>query len=157
MIKKLDELFGSPDQVALMRRAEHLWALLQSNPDYSYYGRMVSLCNPGKDAFEKIQALAKIQGATSCQYCPTEEADKFCSELSAAGITPSRYEQCRGEDDTYSASQQMLKTTVMPEDLTFAIVDENTPSYQVADMILPTCLYLAESCRYPALRCAGET
>ncbi len=134
MTLESSELFGSPDQVALMCRAEHLWVLLQSNPDYSFYGRMVSLSNPGADAFEKLYALAKAQGATSCQYYPAVDADRFCAELKTAGLGTSRYEQCRGGDETYVASKKLLETNTAPSDLTIITVDSETPRDQVADL-----------------------
>lgn len=86
------ELFGSPEQIALMQRGRDLWALVSDSRQFSYYGRMVSLCDPGADALEKLTGLAGLQGAASCQYYPAADADAFCEAIRAKGFNPARYE-----------------------------------------------------------------
>lgn len=129
-----DELFGTPQQIALMQRGKDLWALMKDNPSYSFYGRMVSLCNPDKDAVEKMVALAKLQGAASCQYYPVADADRFCSELESHGIRPSRYEQCRGEKNALTASERILAQYRLPDDLSVVRLDESSSTQLVSDV-----------------------
>ena len=129
-----NELFGSADQVALMRRAKSSWTLVLDDASYSFYGRMVSLCNPGIDAPDRVGALARLQGATSCQYYPAAQASRLSAALDARGIRTSRYEQCWGGEDAVAASRRLLDQHSLPDDLTVVTVDADTPPAQVADL-----------------------
>lgn len=129
-----DELFGSADQVRLMERARVLWALLRDEPSYSYYGRMISLCDPRDDAVERVCALAGLQGATSCQYLPAAEAESFCGALAARGFHAYRYEQCSGAGQALARSRALLDRHALPDDVSVSIVDASTPAEQVADL-----------------------
>lgn len=129
-----DELFGNPDQVALMRRAGRLWTLLGDDPRYSFYGRMVSLSDPRDDAVERLGALATLQGAASCQYYPADRADRFCDDLNSVGFNAHRYEQCWGGADAIAAARRLLDEHALPADLAVVTVDAATPADLVADM-----------------------
>lgn len=129
-----DELFGSPEQVALMQRGNQLWELLRDNPRYSSYGRMVSLCEPDARALDQTVALVRLQGATSCQYYPADTADRFCAAIEAGGLRTSRYEQCRGEAGALAASRRVLDDSALPDELTLVAVDKDTSSELVADL-----------------------
>jgi len=129
-----NEYFGSDAQIKLMHRAGLLWELLKSDPDYSFSGRMVELCNPVENAFGKVVSLARLQGATGCQYYPADDADNFCSNLHATGLTTSRYEQFWGGEGAYAASTQLLDAVALPDDLNVIQVDTNTPATLVAEL-----------------------
>jgi len=129
-----EEFFGSTDQVTLMQRAWTLWALLHDDPCYSFYGRMISLSDPGDDAVDRICALARLQGATSCQYLPACDAEHFCAELKARGMHAYRYEQLLGSEDALAASHRMLENHALPEDITVTTVGANTSRDRVADL-----------------------
>ena len=128
------ELFGSADQVQLLRRATSLWSLLKNNPRYSSYGRMVSLTVPETDAVDQATALARLQGATSCQYYPAADAERFCGELAGLGMSASLYEQCCGGEAAFAASRQLLAENELPDDLTVSGIDADTPAPLVADL-----------------------
>lgn len=70
-----EELFGSPDKIALMKRSAALWSLLEDNPRYAYYGRLVALSDPAQDMSEILIALAQLQGAAAAYYVPKASAD----------------------------------------------------------------------------------
>ena len=46
------EYFGTSEQIELLKRSEALWNLLKHDRRFSYYGRTVSLVEPGEDAAE---------------------------------------------------------------------------------------------------------
>ena len=127
-----EELFGSPDQVAVMRRAWALWPLLKDDPRYSFYGRWVSLSDPGEDAPERLASLARVQGAASCQYLPMERCEHLCADLQTRGITPVRHEQVWGGDDALTASRELLAAHPMPGGLSVTIVSRETSEEQLA-------------------------
>ena len=122
-----NEYFGNEDQINLALRGEAMWSLLRGNPVFSFYGRMVSLCAPNSETvLETVSNLARLQGATSCQYYPAEDAQKFCDELKGLGLNPSRYEQFRGETDALETSRAILAKYALPGDLSLITVDQNT-------------------------------
>ena len=125
------EYFGSAEQIELAKRGNQLWMLLCDDPKYSFYGRMVSLCSPAEDAAARCAALAKLQGAMSCQYYPADHADAFCAELEAANLKSSRYEQCRGELGAIEISRQIVSDAVLPDGLTLVEINADTPPDQV--------------------------
>lgn len=129
-----EEVFGSEEQVKLQQRAQRLWTLLQDDPRFSFYGRMVSLSDPGEDPFEQVDALTRLQGATSCQYFDAEAANAFCVRLRSAGINTSRYEQCWGGEASLAASRSLLEDHAMPRDLTVGAVNTSTPGDLVSDI-----------------------
>ncbi len=76
-----DELFGSPERIALMRRSSSLWSLLRDNPRFSYYGRWVALSDPDHDTVEIMSALVKLQVATTCYYYPADSVSDLFADL----------------------------------------------------------------------------
>lgn len=127
-----DEFFGSPARAALMKRSRHLWSLLHDNPRFSYYGRAVALAEPDADTVEIVSALARIQGATICNYYPSAQAAELQANLSALGFMTDRHEHFRGADDAYAASLAIDRATPLPGDLTMVAIDPNTPHETVA-------------------------
>ena len=129
-----DEYFGSPDQVALMKRSRALWLLLQDNPRYSYYGRLVGLSDPAEDTVEVLYALAKLQGATCCYFYPASAASSLFAELETSGLTTDRHEHYWGGVGALAASRQVQEDHKLPFDLTVSIVDTQTPEKMVSDI-----------------------
>lgn len=80
-----------PEQITLMRQSKSLWQLVQYDPRFSYYGRMVSLRDPHDDAIEIMISLARHQGAGSCQYYPADSAVMFCAALEKQGLRAVRF------------------------------------------------------------------
>jgi hypothetical protein len=129
-----DEYFGSPAKIALMKRSRDLWSLLRDNPRFAYYGRMVALSGPGDDTVALMCALARLQGATICYYCPSDSAAGLFAELESLGLSTDRHEQFWGGEGAYLASQTVEKTTPLPDDLTIVVIDPDTPRKTVAEI-----------------------
>ena len=129
-----EEIFGSTEQIRLQVRAQRLWTLLQNDPRYSFYGRMVSLCEPGDTALEEVSALARLQGATSCQYLDADGANAFSARLKSRGINTSRYEQCWGGEAALDAGRALLEEHAMPGDLSVGAINASTPASLVSEV-----------------------
>lgn len=129
-----DEYFGSPAKIALMKRSRHLWSLLQDNPRFAYYGRMVALSEPGDDTVALMCALAKLQGATICYHYPSDSAAGLFTELESLGFSTDRHEQFWGGEGAYLASKAVEKATPLPGDLTVSVIDPGTPRETVVDV-----------------------
>src|SRR4030095_11571213 len=65
-----DEFFGSPETIALSRRSANLWSLLRDNPRYAYYGRLVALSDPDRDAADIRAAIATCARAGVPYFYP---------------------------------------------------------------------------------------
>jgi hypothetical protein len=129
-----DELFGSPDRIALSRRSAHLWQLLRDNPRYAYYGRPVALSDPGQDTVDILCAMARLQGAAVCYFYPTEAAAGMFAQLEKRGLATDRHELFRGGDAALAASRMMQQAFALPRDLSVRVIDKDTPRKLVRDV-----------------------
>jgi len=129
-----DELFGAPETIALSRRSSNLWSLLCDNPRYSYYGRLVSLCEPGDDAAEILMAMARLQGAAVAHYYPADGAPGLYEQFEANGMATDRHELFRGGETALAASRKVLQEFSLPDDLSVQLIDVNTPRQLVAEV-----------------------
>lgn len=127
-----EELFGSPDKIALMKRSAALWSLLKENPRFAYYGRTVALSDPGEDISEILIALARLQGAAVAYYVPKGSADILFRDLEERGFSTDRHEHYWGGRAAYEASQATLAEHELPADLIVSALDGNTPTDVVA-------------------------
>src|SRR5947207_3937293 len=122
-----DEFFGSPERIALAKRSANLWSLLQDNPRYSYYGRLVALSDPGQDAAEILSAMARLQGGAVSYFYPVSAAERLLARLADRGLTTDRHEHLWGGETALAASRRALQDVPLPADLIISAVDERTP------------------------------
>ena len=151
-----EEFFGAPEKAAVSIRSANLWQLLRDNPRYSYYGRRVSLCDPGPDTADILSAMARLQGAAVCNYYPAADAAALFAELEARGLSTDRHEHFRGGEAALAASRQAEQAHALPPDLTVGILDARTPAELVAEvaalcqscevMPLPASVMRGQSC-----------
>jgi len=121
-----EEYFGSPDRIALARRSASLWRLLRDDPRYAYYGRLVALSDPGGDAADVLQALAKLQGAAVAYFYPASAATALFAQLEDRGLVTDRHEHYWGGEEALAASRLALRTYQFPADLTIASLGPDT-------------------------------
>jgi len=126
------EVFGTPQQRALVRRSEDLWRLVRGNPRLAYYGNAVSLSDPAEDTAEVIARLARIQGLGMCFYCPKSSATEMLAGLEAQGFRTAQSQYHRGAEGAYDASKGLLARRDVPQDLSVIRLDVATPKETVA-------------------------
>lgn len=136
-----EEYFGDPGKVGLMHRSAGLYRLLQDDPRFAYYGRLVALSGASSDAFDIMRALAQLQGVGVCYYFPKADADHLYTRMEAVGLKTDRHEHFWGGEEALTASQQILATEKMPDDLTVQRLDGNSPSGLIEDVarLLQSC------------------
>jgi len=77
-----EEIFGTAAQTTVSRRARDVWKLLQDDPRFSYNGRIVAVAgNIGDDTAEKLAALTRLQGSTTCHFLPKEKVERVNQTL----------------------------------------------------------------------------
>lgn len=129
-----DEYFGSSDRMGLARRSANLWALLRDNPRYAYYGRLVALSDPGRDAADILSAMAKLQGAAVSYFYPANAAESLFAQLEERGFRTDRHEHFWGGETALAASRRVLEDVALPADLGVSAIDARTPGEFVADV-----------------------
>lgn len=129
-----DEFFGSADRIALARRSANLWSLLQDNPRYAYYGRLVALSDPGQDAADILSAMARLQGAAVSYFYPADAAKNLFAQLEERGLATDRHEHFWGGDAALAASRKALEDFSLPADLTVSAIDASTPRELVGEV-----------------------
>ncbi len=122
-----DEFFGSPERIALSRRSANLWSLLRDNPRYAYYGRLVALSDPGRDAAEILSAMARLQGGAVSYFYPARTAASLFAQLEDSGLHTDRHEHFWGGETALAASRRALADLALPADLSLSVIDEGTP------------------------------
>ena len=126
------EIFGSPTQQALVRRSQALWHLVQDDPRFSYYGRLVGFAEPPDQLERSMLALARAQGAALCYRLPKDQLPSLADRLSDHGLLPDRHEQFMGDISAYEAAKSVLAVHRLPADLTLTWLDGATPAADVA-------------------------
>jgi hypothetical protein len=122
-----DELFGSPDRIALARRSANLWSLLRGDPRFAYYGRLVALSEPRHDAADILFAMAKLQGAAVSYFYPANAAKSLFAQLEERGLATDRHEHFWGGESALAASRSAQQDFALPADLCVSAIDADTP------------------------------
>jgi len=119
--------FGTPAQIALVRRANALWVLLKDDPIYSFQTRTVSLAKLQADTAGRVIALTRLQGYASCHFVPRDQAADLLSAYDSAGLQSVQWEQYWGRETAISASRRFLETFQRPSGLSLKTVQPDTP------------------------------
>ena len=136
-----EEYYGSPENIAAMKRSAALWSLLKDDPRFAYYGRLVGLSQPIENAAQILASLARLQGAGPCYFFPKTKVEALFSEFGAAGLSNDRHEHFIGGETAYAAAKETLSAHDLPADLTLRRLDGDTPGEFVANVV-----DLMESC-----------
>lgn len=122
-----DILYGSPEQIGVVRRAAALRALLADDPRFSFQGRTVSLAGDWPDAADTVIALVRLQGYASAQFVPRARGEALTDAFAAAGLTPVIWDQYWGHDKAIAASHSFIEDFEAPEGVTLHEVMPDTP------------------------------
>lgn len=129
-----DEFFGSPERIALSRRSANLWSLLRDNPRYAYYGRLVALSDPGRDAAEILSAMARLQGGAVSYFYPARTAASLFAQLEDSGLHTDRHEHFWGGETALAASRKARDDFALPADLSVSAISQGTPRQLVGEV-----------------------
>lgn len=136
-----EEYFGTPENIAAMARSAALWSLLQHDPRFAYYGRLVGLSQPVANTTEVLAALARLQGASACYFHPKSDMDTFFAEIARLGLSADRHEHFQGGESAYAAARTIQAEHRLPGDLTPRRIDRDTPAGFLAETV-----HLMETC-----------
>ncbi len=136
-----DEVFGSPAQQGLQRRAAAMWTLLGDDPAYCCHGRAVGVTDPVPETLARQVALARLQGVASCEGVSEREAPARRAALKAAGLKLDEYVSWAGGAEAIQAARHVLASRSLPAGLSVGQVDKDTPAEVMAqlDRVTASC------------------
>lgn len=142
-----DEVFGSDDQRALLRRGRSLAALLGHDRRYSYYGRTVGLPGPEDGDIDHLAALAIVQGSATYLTVPLDEVEAIKASVVARGLVPMVYDRWDGSDLAIAAARRVVATYSLPDDVIMQRLDASSAEGHLASLaemalgcgVLPPC------------------
>ncbi len=129
-----DEYFGTPAQIAMMRRTSALWSLLKDHPDYGFYGRSVMLSDYGAGGFEAFEPLIRLSGAGVAYGVRTDAADEEKATLAGAGFHTDSYGYCHTVEPSIELAREVVGRHALPDDLTVIEIDMESPAADVSDL-----------------------
>ena len=129
-----DEFFGSAPQITVSRRARDVWRLIADDPRFSYNGRIVTVAGfIGDDTAEKLMALARLQGASTCHFLPKDKSKAILQEVEGQGFSSNIWEFCQGGETAYQAARSILETHQLPADITVTQLNTDTDPALIRD------------------------
>jgi hypothetical protein len=121
-----DEVFGSAQQQAFLRRGRAMYDLLEHDPRYTYYGRGVGLATPDDGSLDRLAALVALQGNSSLGTVPDGRLPSLCDAVEARGLSVTRYARWAGGTDALAAARGIVADTPPPDDLTLCQISPAT-------------------------------
>lgn len=122
-----DEVFGSPEQQAVLRRGRALYELMSDNLDISYYGRGVGSMRTRPEGRALVERLVALQGVSNVFGVPLTEADDEQAALEEMGLSITRYTTFEGGADALARAEAIVAEQPFPHDLTLRLIDADSP------------------------------
>ena len=130
-----DILYGTPEQCAVVRRAQALHRLVKQNPSYTFQGRTVSYVGAPKETSAQIAAkvtdLCRLQGYASAQFTDRSQRDILAAAFTQAGLAPVTWEQYWGRKTAIDASRAFLGSFSPPTGLHLRVVTPSTTDHKI--------------------------
>lgn len=112
------EIFGSPDQQALLTRGRSLHDLTKENVNYTYYGRTVGIIGPDAAPVSDLVSMTRLQGASHFAKVETKRMQGLVSSLSPHDLNVVQYNRWVGESTALQAARKIVETKQVPQGLT---------------------------------------
>lgn len=126
-MNNVDIIYGSPQQVMVVKRANALWALIAGDPRFSFQARCVSLTQEQTNSADIVIALSRLQGYASCHFVPKQNVQNMADAYEVAGLRPAIWNQCWGRESAISKSKSFMSDFNPPEGLLLKTVTPQTP------------------------------
>ena len=121
-----NEYFGNADQQRMARRGEALMRILQDDPRFCSHGRGVQLAEYSPQSAQIVEDLARLLGASACEYVPVEDAEEFEAGLRARGLKTDRILHYFSNEETLDLARAAVLKRPLPDDLSVQIVDKDS-------------------------------
>lgn len=134
-----EELFGTDDQQAILRRGGAMLDVLGHDARFGYYGRTVGLITPEDGTLDQLCGLATVQGAANYAAVPKSDVPGLIADLTARGMIPTHFAKWAGSEQALVRARQVVDGHALPADLTMIRLDETSPGallVSLADLAL---------------------
>lgn len=154
-----NEVFGSPEQQAMLRKGRALYDLVESNPATTYYGRGVGVVWGAPDALDLTLRLTTVLGVSNITGVPDAEVPRVRAEIEAQGYAVTHYQNWEGGDAVLAAAETTLNAFALPADVEAKLIGTESPASDVAALaevslgagVLPVAGDVLRGVRRPAL------
>jgi hypothetical protein len=127
MDRRLDEVFGTEPQQALLRRARAFHDLTRHDTRYTYYGRTVGLASPQDGDIDEIHALTALQGNSHYAKVPDDALPGLRDAAIGRGLSVARYARWTGGAEARDAARAVLDRHRLPKGLAPVILAPESP------------------------------
>lgn len=128
------ELFGNPEQRAVLRKGLAMHALTRHLPDATYYGRGVGILRPDPAGLELLRSLVTLQGVANIYDVPEGQRKAVMAELEDQGYSLTRYANWLSGADTLTVARRIVDEIPLPEDVTVTVIDAGTAHTTLAGL-----------------------
>ena len=128
------DIFGSPDQQALLGRGRALHDLIKSNTNYTYYGRTVGIISPDLAPFAELVSMTRLQGASHFAQIKNDQMASLAQQLHPHGLTAVHYARWVGEMAALQAARAVLSDKPLPKGITSHWLSEKSDNHLRASL-----------------------
>lgn len=122
----MTEVFGTPVQRAMQRRAHTLWTLLKADRRILCHGRLLSVSFETADCVELVMALAQLQGSAGFENVPSDAVKLVQRPLHDAGLVTEAAEEWSVGANVLRHADTVLSKFKLPEGLFLHRIDAQT-------------------------------
>lgn len=122
----MSEVFGTPAQRAMQRKAQALWTLLKSDRRIMCHGRLLSVSFETPDCVDMVMALTQLQGSAGFQNVPNDAVKMVQRPLHAAGLKTEIAEEWNVGANVLRQADKVLSSFKLPDGLFLHRVDAQT-------------------------------
>ena len=128
------EVFGTPEQREMQRRAHALWTLLKTNRRIMCHGRLLSVSFETPDCVDLVMSLAQLQGSAGFESVPDDAVNLVQKPLHDAGFQTEAAVEWLAGSSAIRFAEKIINSFSLPDGVTLQKVDTNTPNVTLEAM-----------------------
>lgn len=127
----MSEVFGTPMQQEMQRRALALWTLLKGDRRFLCHGRLLSVSFETPDCVDLVMSLAHLQGSAGFENVPRDAVKLVQRPLHNAGLVTDIGEEWVAGSDALRASDRAIAANPIPAGLSLRRIDKDTSTKMI--------------------------
>ncbi len=131
MVNDTAEYFGSPSQVAVLKRGRALFEVLKDDERMSCHGRTVSLISPQYGSLSLLARLAELQGAAHYANVSSDEIETVLAGAHKYGLSTVNYARWEIHADQIASRKDVTDNPALPDGLSIERLTPDTPEATV--------------------------
>jgi hypothetical protein len=127
MDRRMDEVFGTEPQQALLRRGRAFHDLTRHDTRYTYYGRTVGLASAQDGDIDELHDLTVLQGNSHYATVSDDTLPALRDNALARGLSVAHYARWTGGAEALDAARAILDRHRLPKGLTPVTITPDSP------------------------------